>query len=45
MRKPSNDSGSLSCKSQLEKYRVWLRRASLLRDNCSHAPVEVESKV
>jgi putative resolvase len=25
-------------------YRVWLRRESLLRDNCSHAPVEVESK-
>ncbi len=45
MRKPSNDSDSLFKNLKHEKYRVWLQRVSLLRDNRSHAPVEVENKV
>ncbi len=45
MRKPSNDSDSLFENLKHEKDRVGLQRVSLLRDNRSHAPVEVESKV
>ncbi|GAX37956.1 hypothetical protein NIES3585_40020 [Nodularia sp. NIES-3585] len=46
MRKPSNDSDSLFENIKHEKdRRVGLQRVSLLRNNRSHAPVEVESKV
>ncbi|MBD2139703.1 hypothetical protein H6F32_19585 [Anabaena sp. FACHB-1237] len=49
----SNDSGSpfaaILTEERWQRHhqtkRVGLQRVSLQRDNCSHAPVEVESKV